>query len=70
MPREPVQSTAIAAIRYDPARKLLEIEFLTGRRYRYSRVPLPTYRAFMAAGSKGRFYNERIRDEFPFTRLR
>jgi hypothetical protein len=70
MPRESVQSSAIAAVHYDRTRGTLDVEFKTGRLYRYRQVPSTTYRALMAAGSKGRFYNHQIRDEYPYTRLR
>lgn len=69
MPREIVESSVVAAIRYDAARRHLDVELTTGRTYRYLDVPLAIYEAFMAAESKGRFYNDHIRDVYLYERL-
>lgn len=47
----------------------LEIEFMSGRRYRYLDVPAAIYRALLNSASKGAFFNARIRNRFPFQRL-
>ena len=39
MSREPVNSSAVAAIGYQAAEKTLEIEFVSGEVYRYFKVP-------------------------------
>lgn len=70
MPRETIDSSAIAAVQYDEAGRNLDIDLTTGRLYRYVDVPPEVYEAFMAAKSKGRYYNDHIRDEFLCTRLR
>ena len=63
-------SSAIAAVEYDDAGQWLGIELTNGHAYRYRDVPRSTYEAFMAADSKGRFYNDHIRDIFLYERLR
>ena len=70
MPREPVTSSTIAAIGYDPKHQWLEVELKTGRLYLYREVPAHIHQAFMAALSKGSFYNQWIRDDYPFARVR
>jgi hypothetical protein len=70
MPWETVESSAIEAVAYDPDRELLDIELTNGRAYRYIDVSPAVYAAFMAAESKGRFYNDAIRDVYLYTRLR
>jgi hypothetical protein len=70
MTREPVASSVIAAIGYDPKYQWLEVELKTGTLYLYREVPARIHQAFMAALSKGSFYNQRIRDDFPFVRVR
>ena len=70
MPREPVTSSAIAAIGYDPQFQGLEVELKTGSLYLYREVPAHIHRAFLAALSKGSFYNAWIRDAYPFVRVR
>jgi KTSC domain len=66
--RQPVSSTAIASVGYEPAMLTLEIEFHSGSVYRYFDVPEPVYRAFMAADSKGTYFAEAIRDAYRFER--
>ena len=70
MPKEIVDSAAISAVQYDPTRRHLDIDLTTGRRYRYFDVPATIHEAFMEAESMGRFYNDHIRDEYRFIRLR
>jgi hypothetical protein len=67
----PVQSTSIAAVGYEPARKALYLRFHESRRtYRYAGVPHRVYRKLMAAESKGRFVNAVIKPNYPCTRIR
>lgn len=54
---------------YDPRSRALDVEFVSGRRYRYARVPEEVATRFRAAFSKGRFFNAHIRDAFPFEEL-
>ena len=70
MRREPVSSTSIAALGYNADAEALEVEFVTGRVYRYRGVDEETYAAFISASSKGTFFNEHIKDAYPFERLR
>lgn len=64
-----VPSTVIASTRYDEASNTLDIEFTTGRTYRYFAVPVTVYRELMAAPSKGQFFNTVIRPTYPAQRL-
>jgi hypothetical protein len=64
-----VHSGAIAAVQYHAAQQWLDIELTNGRAYRYLDVPPAIYRAFMAADSKGRYYNDHIRDVYLYERL-
>lgn len=61
IPRQPVESTAIAKIGYSKRRHILEIEFVNGAVYRYLDVPPTVYRDLMSAESKARFYDANIR---------
>jgi lysyl-tRNA synthetase class 2 len=61
-------STVIRRFDYDEGDRRLDIEFVTGRRYRYYDVPARIVAAFRRAASKGGFFNRRIRDHFDFTR--
>ena len=57
-------STVIRRFDYDAAREALDVEFVSGRRYRYREVPAEVAEAFRGAFAKGRFFNARIRDHY------
>ncbi|MDE4176356.1 KTSC domain-containing protein [Phaeobacter sp. PT47_59] len=57
-----VRSSAIARIEWDNG--TLSIWFHESGRYDYYGVPEAIYRAFLAAPSKGSFYNARIKDRY------
>ena len=57
-------STVIRRFDYHPRRQTLDVEFVSGRRYRYIDVPEDVAGAFAGAFAKGRFFNARIRDQF------
>ena len=59
-------SSVIRRFTYEPERRQLHIEFVTGRIYIYYDVPEREAEAFRAAGSKGRYFNFNIRDNFVF----
>jgi hypothetical protein len=50
--------------------RVLGIEFVSGRRYRYLDVPEPVYDEMRRSASKGEFFNTHIRDKFVFERVR
>ena len=64
IPREPVQSSAIAKVGYSKRRHILEIEFVNGAVYRYFDIPLSVHRDLMSAESKARFYDSNIRKHY------
>jgi hypothetical protein len=61
-----VASAAIARIEYDELSQELIVTFTTGKTYTYFRVPPDVYREFLEAESKGRFFNETIRDRYRY----
>ncbi|WP_236796229.1 KTSC domain-containing protein [Amycolatopsis sp. GM8] len=67
--RWPVASSVIRAVGYDPARRALDVEFRSGQVYRYENVESAVYKEFMAAESKGRFFNLHIQYAYEFERL-
>jgi len=64
IPRQSVQSTAIAKVVYSKRRRILEIEFVNGAVYRYLDVPIAVYRDPISAESKARFYDSNIRKHY------
>jgi hypothetical protein len=59
-------STVIRRFAYDPDRRELWVEFVTGRRYVYEQVPEAVVSALGSAFAKGVYFNTRIRDRFRF----
>jgi hypothetical protein len=64
IPRQSVQSSAIARVGYSKRRHILEIEFVNGAVYRYFDIPLSVHRDLMSAESKARFYDSNIRKHY------
>ena len=70
IPRQPVESSAIAAAGYSKRRHILEIEFVNGAIYRYLDVPPSVYRDLMSTESKARFYDFNIKKKYRSVRIR
>ena len=64
IPRQSVQSSAIAKIGYSKRRHILEIEFINGAVYRYFDVPFSVYHDLMSAESKTRFYDSNVKRHY------
>lgn len=63
-------STSIRRFEYDEAARVLSVWFVaSGRRYDYRGVPSEVALDFRHAFSKGRFFNARIRDHYPFVHV-
>lgn len=61
-----VQSEAVAQIEYDPPSRTLFVRFTSGEWYSYFDVPARVRDAFGAAESKGRFFQDHIRDRYAY----
>jgi hypothetical protein len=61
MKREPVQSSNLLAVGYDPATSTLEIDFRSGGVYQYYGVPGQVYECLMKAESKGSYFHHYIK---------
>ena len=62
-------SSVIRHYRYDSARRVLDVTFVSGRRYAYQDVPAKIAAAMDVSFSKGEFFNSHIRPYYHFTRL-
>ena len=62
-------SSVIRSFDYDAATEALDVEFVSGRRYRYAGVPEEVAQAFRGAFAKGRFFNAHIRDRYSSSEL-
>lgn len=65
-----VNSTAVRAFEYDRDRNDLKITFISGKSYIYTPVSNEFYRKFRTSGSKGKFFNENIKENEAFTCLK
>jgi hypothetical protein len=59
-----LDSSVIAAVRFDEASNVLEVEFRSGRVYRYFMVRKDVYTALVAAESPGTYFNTVIKDRY------
>ncbi len=61
-------SAVIQWFRYDESTARLSVMFQSGRLYIYENVPAALAARMQQSFSKGQFFNEHIRDHFPFRR--
>lgn len=64
MLRQVVESSSLRSIGYDKATHTLEVEFTSGSIYRYVDVPDSVWFEMRHATSKGKFFQDRVRDTF------
>lgn len=60
-----ISSSAIAAVGYDAATRKMKIRFVAGHTYDFCGVPQSVFEGLLHATSKGRYYNEHIKDLYP-----
>ena len=61
-----VESSTLAAVAYDEALGILQLEFRSRAIYRYFDVPSQVHEGLIAADSKGRYFNRAIRGKFRY----
>jgi KTSC domain len=59
-----VQSSMMTFVKYDDDAGELDITFASGKTYRYLEVPSEIYDGLLDAESKGKFFNDNIKDAF------
>ena len=64
IPRQRIESSAIAKVGYSKRRHILEIEFVNGAVYRYLDVSATVYRDLITAESKARFYDSSVKRHY------
>lgn len=65
MDRQPVNSSSLASVGYNPESETLEVEFAkTGKVYEYYNVPAFMYERMLEAPSIGVFFNAEIRNAY------
>jgi hypothetical protein len=63
-----VESSLLSSIEY-LSDQTLELTFRSGVTYRYCAVPEAVVEGFIAAESKGTYFNRHVRNRFPYQRL-
>lgn len=61
MNMQPVESSNLAAVGYDPTTSTLAVRFTNGTLYHYPDVKPALHDQLMAAESKGKFFNANLR---------
>jgi len=69
MNREPVESSNLKSVGYDPDTKILEIEFHHGGVYQYFDVPENTHFELMSASSKGKYFHKFIKNVYRYQKV-
>ena len=64
-----VDSSAVTDVDYEPEQRILLVRFQSGKIYGYAEVPPELYAEFLAAESKGHFFQDYVRDRFDYWRL-
>ena len=65
MKRQPVQSSALQSVGYDPEKKILELEFRdSGGVWQYFKLPPGVYNKFIHAESLGNYFVTKIKGQY------
>lgn len=56
----------MTSVGYEGKGRILEIEFVSGAVYQYLDVPAAVHKGLMRAESKGRYFNNEIRDVYNY----
>lgn len=60
----PVSSSAISAVGYDLNTMQMHIRFKQGKTYIFCRVPKNVFDGLLSASSKGRYYDDHIKNRY------
>lgn len=75
MQRNPVTSSQISSVGYDPSSRTLEVEFksfnpnMTGSVYQYTDVPAEAHAALVGGESVGRVFKNQIKGAYDYKRV-
>jgi DNA helicase HerA-like ATPase len=69
MQREPVASSTVASVGYEPETMTLEVEFVNGTIYQYFDVPEGECAGLLAAGSVGKYLSSNIKGRYRYARI-
>ena len=66
---DPVNSSNLRAVGYNPMTETLTIQFHSGHIYEYYYVPQYMYDGLMSAPSKGKYHHRYIKNSYRYHRL-
>jgi KTSC domain-containing protein len=69
MDRQPVTSSNLLSVGYDPDAETLEVEFRKTGVYQYYNVPQFMHERLMAADSIGTFFNANIKNSYACSKM-
>ncbi len=64
-----VESSSLLSYGYCPELRILDVEFHGGKIYRFYMVPISVAEELAQAPSKGAYFNNALREHFPFKEL-
>lgn len=64
-----VVSSNLLGVAYDEDAQELFVEFKGGAKYRYDGVSPEEYESFMGSSSKGQYFAQNIKDNYPYQRV-
>lgn len=65
-----LSSRDIALVGYDGESETLEVVFRAGGVYRYRQVPEALYQGLMTASSHGTFFQQKIKNQYSYVKVR
>lgn len=69
MQMQKIDSSAIAAVGYDPEQQILRLAYRDGDTYDYLEVPPAEFSSFMSAPSRGIYANKIIKPNYEYRKL-
>lgn len=69
MTMQPVSSSNLAAVGYDPETQTLAVEFRSGGTYEYYDVPQQVFDGLLSAASHGQYFQSNIRGSYRYARV-
>lgn len=63
---EPIGSSHIQSVEYDPDSEDMTVTFQSGDRYMYRNVPVGIYQRWQTAGSAGEYFQRMVKGRFAY----
>lgn len=64
-----IQSSTMTSIGYKEDIETLRIQFINGDLYEYFNFPIMEYNLFAESTSKGQYFNNNIRNKYPYNKI-